>query len=146
MHHFEGNREFTIPPEHLWPKLRDAGFLVACIPDVTVKGEPTRDKAVCAVKPGFSFAGGSLDVTLHILDGTEPTALKFQLLSKGIGASADVDVSLTIAPAEAGSKIHWAADITRLGGLLKMVPSGLIKGAAQKVIEDVWGGVARQLA
>ncbi len=35
--------------------------------------------------------------------------------------------------------------MTQLGGLLKMVPSGLIRGAAQKVIEDVWDGIAKKL-
>src|SRR5262245_28402225 len=29
---FEGDRAFSVPPEQLWPKLRDAGFLVHCIP------------------------------------------------------------------------------------------------------------------
>jgi hypothetical protein len=39
----------------------------------------------------------------------------------------------------------WRAEVKSLGGLLKMVPSGLIRGAAQKVIEDVWNGVADQV-
>jgi hypothetical protein len=35
--------------------------------------------------------------------------------------------------------------VKNLGGLLKMVPGGLIRGSANKVIEDVWTGVAQKL-
>jgi len=42
--------------------------------------------------------------------------------------------------------VSWTAEVTQLGGLLKMVPAGLIRGAAHKVIEDVWDGVAKKLA
>lgn len=146
MLHFEGARDFKIPPAALWPKLRDAGFLAGCIPDASVEGTPSRDKAVCSVRPGFAFVSGSLEVNIQIVDGTEPAALKFQLLSKGIGSSSDVETSLTLAASDAGTRIHWSADVIRLGGLLKMVPSGLMKGAAQKVIEDVWTGVERRVS
>src|SRR6516162_5775335 len=35
MQPFEGERIFLLPPERLWPKLRDAAFLARCIPDGT---------------------------------------------------------------------------------------------------------------
>ncbi len=45
-----------------------------------------------------------------------------------------------------GTALHWSADVTRLGGLLKAVPAGLIRGAAQRIINDVWTGVDKQMA
>ena len=33
----------------------------------------------------------------------------------------------------------------RHGDLLKMVPAGLIRGAAQKAIDDLWGGIEQKL-
>ena len=45
MLHFEGDRDFPLSPVDLWGKLRDARFLVTCIPDATIKGEPQRDRA-----------------------------------------------------------------------------------------------------
>ena len=145
MQPFAGERIFALPPEHLWPKLRDAGYLVQCIPDGTPREGATRDRAVCAVQPGFSFMRGSLDVTIEVVGGTEPTTLQFKLISKGIGSSSEVGSSLTISKHEQGSKIDWQAELTKLTGLLKMVPAGLIRGAANKVIEDVWTGVAAKL-
>ena len=146
MLHFEGERAFSLPPAALWEKLRNAAFLAECIPDSANKGEPTRDRAERSVQPGFSFVRGSLDVTLEIVEGQSPGTLKFKLLSKGIGSSSEVETSLQIHPAETGSKVAWSADVKNLGGLLKMVPAGLVKGAAQRVIDDVWNGVCAKLA
>jgi carbon monoxide dehydrogenase subunit G len=146
MLHFEGDRDFTLPPAQVWTKLRDARFLVNCIPDASIQGTPERDKAQCSVRPGFAFAGGSLDTTVEIIDGTEPTDLRFRLTSKGIGSSSEVETALTILPSDTGSRVHWIADVKNLGGLLKAIPSGLIRGAAQKTIEDVWQGIAAKIS
>jgi carbon monoxide dehydrogenase subunit G len=145
MLHFEGERDFPLSPAELWAKLRDARFLVTCIPNASIQGEPERDKATCSVRPNFAFIGGSLDATIEIVDSKEPTDLRFLLSSKGIGTSSEVETSLTIAATDSGSRVHWLADVTRLGGLLKAVPSGLIRGAAQKTIEEVWAGIGRKV-
>jgi carbon monoxide dehydrogenase subunit G len=146
MQPFAGERVFALPPDQLWPKMRDAAFLATCIPDGTPHDGATRDRAVCTVHPGFSFMRGSLDVTIEIIDGDEPKTLRYSQKSKGIGSSSEVVTALTLEPHEGGTKIAWTAEVKTLGGLLKAVPSGLIRGAAQRVIEDVWGGVAAKLS
>jgi len=145
MQPFEGERVFTLPPDELWPKLRDAAFLATCVPDGTPHAGATRDRAVCTVHPGFSFMRGSLDVTIEILGSAEPTSIQYLQKSKGIGSSSEVETALTIEPHETGSKIKWRSEVKNLGGLLKMVPAGLIRGAANKVIEDGWAGVGAKL-
>jgi carbon monoxide dehydrogenase subunit G len=129
MLHFEGEREFPLASIDLWAKLRDARFLVTCIPDATVLGEPERDRAACSVRPGFAFIGASLDTTAAIVDAKEPTEVRFLLSSKGIGTSSEVEASLSIAATDGGARVHWSADVKQLGGLLKAVPGGLIRGA-----------------
>jgi hypothetical protein len=36
--------------------------------------------------------------------------------------------------------------VKSLGGLLKMIPTGLVRGAAEKVINDAWNRVTEKLA
>jgi carbon monoxide dehydrogenase subunit G len=145
MQPFEGEQAFSLPPDKLWPKLRDAAFLARCIPDGTPHDGATRDHAVCTVHPGFSFMRGSLDVTIDVLGGNEPTDVRLTQKSKGIGSSSEVETTLTLTPQESGTLVHWRAEVKSLGGLLKMVPTGLIRGAANKVIEDGWKGVAAKI-
>jgi carbon monoxide dehydrogenase subunit G len=143
MQQFEGERVFPQPIEQVWARLSDAAFLVRCVPDAAVHGEPDRDRARYTVKPGFSFAHGTMDVTMEIVERREPGAVKFRLTSKGIGSSNVVETALRLTPDGAATKVQWTAQVTQLGGLLKMVPEGLIRGAAQRVIEDVWNGIER---
>ena len=143
---FEGDRDFRQVPAELWEKLSDARFLAQCIPDVeTVRlAEPARAEVV--LRPGFAFVRGTLDLTLEVVDPVEPTSARLVLRAKGMGSSSDVEATLALAPQGEGTRVHWAVEIKALGGLLKPVPQGLIRGAAQKVVTDAWAAVDARLA
>jgi uncharacterized protein len=143
---FEGDKDFPKPPAEVWARLSDARFLVQCIPDAQVTGTPTAEAAECKLRPGFAFVRGTLSVTLRVVEAVPATSVRLALLSKAIGASSDVEVVLAFSPAEGGTRIHWTADVKTLTGLLKLVPQGLIRGAAEKVINDVWTQVEAKLA
>jgi uncharacterized protein len=145
MLHFEGAKDLAMPPDAVWGKLRDAGFVVQCIPGVeSIKNSSSEDSS-CVIRPGFSFVRGTLEVNIHVAEVTEPTAVRMAIASKGIGSSSQVDARLNISGLDSGSRVNWSADVTELGGLLKAVPQGLLKASAQKVIEDVWNGIETKL-
>lgn len=143
---FEGDRDFRLSPAQLWARLTDARFLVQCIPDVeSVKSVEDRQAAL-VLRPGFSFVRGTLDVDLKIQEVVEPVSANFVLKSKGIGSSADVETSFVLSPTDTGTRVHWTAEVKSLGGLLKLIPTGLVRGSAQKVLDDVWKAVEEKLA
>ncbi|HBI43925.1 MAG TPA: hypothetical protein DDY78_13900 [Planctomycetales bacterium] len=145
MTRFEGDRDFTQPPTDLFAKLIDARFLVTCLPDVESVSEQEADRAVLTLRPGLAFARGTLEVTLQVVEKTPPTAARMLLTSKGIGSSSAVEASLALAPHNDGTRVHWVAEVKELGGLLKMVPQGLIRGAAEKVLNNAWAAVEAKL-
>jgi carbon monoxide dehydrogenase subunit G len=145
MLHFEGTKDLALPPDTVWGKLRDAGFLVQCIPGVESIKQSGSDDASCVIRPGFSFVRGTLDVIIHVAEATEPSVVRLAIASKGIGSSSQIDARMNIAAQDTGSRVNWSADVTELGGLLKAVPQGLLKASAQKVIQDVWSGVENKL-
>jgi carbon monoxide dehydrogenase subunit G len=145
MLHFEGDRDLAKPPAEVWSRLSDARFLVQCIPDAQITGEPTLTTATCKVRPGLAFVRGTLEITLRVEEAVEPTSVRLMLDSKAIGAWSTVEANLAIAAHEEGLRIHWTADVKTLGGLLKLVPQGLIRGAAQSVINDVWAQVDQKI-
>jgi carbon monoxide dehydrogenase subunit G len=87
-----------------------------------------------------------MDVTLEIVERKEPEAVRVRLTSKGVGTRSVVETGLKLAAEGTGTKVNWTAKVTELGGLLKMAPAGLVRGAAHKVIEDVWEGIVKQLS
>jgi carbon monoxide dehydrogenase subunit G len=146
MQRFEGQQDFPQGADELWHKLSDARFLVGCIPDVEQIAQQDADRAVLVVRPGFSFVRGSLDTTLQRTAAEAPHRVSWHLTSRGIGSSSEVEANLEIVPEGAGSRVRWVIEVKTLGGLLKMVPAGLIRGAAQKVIADAWAALASRLA
>lgn len=141
---FEGDRDLAQAPAEVSARLADARFLVTCIPDVesVALAEPLR--AECVVRPGFAFVRGSLELTLSVVE-TAP-AVRVHLTTRGIGSSSEVEATLQVTGQDTGSRVHWVAEVKNLGGLLKAVPQGLIRGAAEKVIRDAWDGIALRLA
>jgi uncharacterized protein len=142
---FEGDRDFPQPPEEVWGKLSDARFLVQCIPDVDSVKKVESDRAELVLRPGFAFVRGTLEVTLEVAEKVAPSSAKVLVHGKGIGSSSEVESTLALAGQGGGTRVHWVAEVKSLGGLLKMVPGGLIRGAAQKVIDDVWRSVEAKL-
>ena len=72
-------------------EIRDAAFLVNCIPDATVEGTPDKDHARCSVRPSLSFVRGNLDLALTVTEAVEPTSVKILGVSKGIGSGSEVE-------------------------------------------------------
>lgn len=145
MLHFEGDQVLPQPPTEVWTHLTDARFLVGCIPGVEAISEIGPDTAVCNLRPGFSFVRGTLELSLRILPEVPGQLARVQLSTKGIGTTSAVETTMNFQPHEQGTQIHWTASIKELGGLLKAVPQGLLKAAAQKVIADAWATVSAKL-
>lgn len=143
---FEGQKDFPqTPPATAFEKLADAQFLVQCVPDVheILKQEPK--EATLTLRPGFAFIRGTIEVAIQVAETVAPASIKLDLHSKGVGTSSDIEVRLQLAPQEQGTRVTWTIDVKHLGGLLKMVPKGLIKGAAQKVVADAWARAEKLL-
>jgi carbon monoxide dehydrogenase subunit G len=142
---FEGDKDFSKAPADVWARLSDGRFLVQCIPGAESVARAEADEAVCKIRPGFAFVRGTLEVTLRVKERQPDSAVRVTLTSKGVGTSSEVDIAMTLTPQDGGTRVHWKAEVTQLGGLLKMVPKGLIRGAAQKVIGEVWANVEAKI-
>ena len=97
------------------------------------------------LEDGFAFVRGTLELTLRMADIVAGSSARLLLHSKGIGSTSDVEAALAFTPEGTGTRVRWTADVKHLGGLLKAVPQGLIKAAAQKVIADAWTAVEGKL-
>jgi uncharacterized protein len=125
--HFQGSERF---PAGVEGQLADAGFLATCVPDATVT---------------LAFISGQLETHLTVIERVANQSVTFEAVGKGVGASSTVRSQLMFHPDADGLRVDWKADVVALTGLLKMVPKGLIQGAAEKVIAEVWGGVHARL-
>ena len=145
MLHFAGDRELGQTPAVLWPKLADIRFLAGCVPDAQSVAFPDAETAQVVLRPGLSFVRGTLDLTMKITERVENASARLLLSTKGVGTTSTVEAAYSLAAFEKGTRLHWTAAVTQLGGLLKAVPQGLLKAAAQKVINDAWTALEAKL-
>ncbi|MBL8821049.1 MAG: hypothetical protein JNJ77_00575 [Planctomycetia bacterium] len=131
----QGEKRIAVPSEQLYSELADLQNLVKTLPDIKTVKEVKEDHAVVVVAPNLSFVKGELETTIDRTVATPPTHATLQVISKGIGTSMKVSASFNLSQVENETLLQWQAQVLELGGLLKLVPSGLLKGAANKVIE-----------
>jgi carbon monoxide dehydrogenase subunit G len=141
---FEGDKTFPLPPKDVFAKLSDARFLVECIPGREAVKLAEEKKAVCTQRPGFAFVRGTMELTIEVTEATADSSICFSQQAHGIGTSSTVETVVTLAATDGGTQVHWKAEVKHLGGLLKAIPSGLIRGAANKVIADVWAEIEKR--
>jgi len=146
MMHFQGERSFPTDPAETFARLADAAFIVHNLPNVTTIIEATPDRAVWKLKPGLSFVQGTLEATLTVVERSGDSVIRTEMQTKGIGAVAGVASRLEGMPRDGGgSTVRWSSEITKLEGLLKMVPKPLIIASANKVIEDSWTAIEKRM-
>lgn len=142
---FEGTETFDRSADTIFSQLADAGWLALALPDSEVS-EATSDHAVWKVRPKFTFMAGNLDTIAHVTERSPVDRVCYHITSKGVGSSSTVLASLNfIRHQDTTTQVVWVAELTELGGLLKMVPRGLLQATAQKVIDDVWASIRLKL-
>lgn len=140
-----GDRNFRLPPHELFARLRDARWLASTLSNVQILRADV-DEAAWSMRPALSFLSGSIENTLSIVERQPPSLIRLKIHTKGIGATAEVEIRLELQPAEPGTTVRWFMSIPQLTGLLKLAPKGLLQATAGKVVEEVWSHVETALA
>src|SRR5213075_2694469 len=92
----------------------------------------------CKVRPRFSFLTGSLELSFAIVESVPIEKLIVRSRGKGIGAAIVVDIEIHLATTANGTDLQWTGTIVSREGLLKPVGTGLIQGAAERIIQNLW--------
>lgn len=145
MLHFEGTELFPHGPATVFAYLADPARLARALPEHQITAE-SADAASWKVRPKFAFMAGTLDTTATVLARTPDVAVSYLIVSTGVGSSSTMETHLTLAAHPVGTQVRWTGDLVELGGLLRMVPRGMLQTAALKTIDDLWSAVRQDLA
>jgi len=135
---FSGTEHFDCTQADLWARLNDMAFISRVIPDVDKVEHLEPTGFSCKVRPKFAFLTGSLDLNFTIIESKPENRLVVRARGKGIGAAIVVDIEIHLLPTVSGTDLNWTGTIVSREGLLKPVGTGLIQGAAERVIQNLW--------
>lgn len=130
----QGERKFNLSVERMFSELSDLNNFIKIVPDVKEIKSISKDQAHIIVTPGLSFVRGELDTTIDVTTGVNEATIT--VASKGIGSFSKMQVSFQLEGTDT-TLLKWNMDVVELGGLLKLVPTSLMKGAAGKITNDL---------
>lgn len=137
----DGQHTFSVPVDVFWTRITDLPFIVSALPDVSKIKSIDENVAVVVVQPKFAFVQTDFDLNIEQRPGEPNRSVEWILQTKGIGSSSRVLATMELEPNPRGTLMHWSATVEELGGLLKLVPGGLIEAAARRVITDVLASI-----
>ena len=145
MVNLSGEERFSEEPEEIWRRLTDTRFLARILPGMVDVERAEPGMLTCRVQPKLAFLKGTLKISLEMSELAAPTSARMRIHSKAVGSTSVLEAMVELSPTDPGTRVVWSAEITELGGLLKMVSRDLIVAAAGRVISDAWTGFRSKL-
>lgn len=147
---FTGEESFNATPDKVFATITNMDAYAKAIPGL-VSSEKLPDGSMkVALKPGLSFASGTVKATMRLTEQTPPAPpangrAVMQIDSSGIGMTLNLEAAMNIVSDGAKTKIQWTGRVTNYSGLVKLAPAALVRGAADKVIKDGWEQIRKQI-
>ena len=144
MEEFTGQESIQIRESLLREHLNDPAWLASSIPDAKIV-ETTNNSAKWTAEPAIPFLTGAIETTLTVVPTDAPNMIRHDIHAESRGSGCDVTALFNIQGAENTSTVDWHFTIVNKIGLMKMVPSVLLKKFAGEAIEKAWAGLREKL-
>jgi carbon monoxide dehydrogenase subunit G len=141
-----GTELFAAPPETVFDLLTDLDQLAGNIPDLESAQRVDKQTLACVVRPGFSFMRGKVNLTIRLVKELRPESAEMETEMKGIGQAMQAESSIALRPTDSGCQLNWEVRVVQLKGLIATVSPGLVKAAAQRIIEQSYARVREKLS
>lgn len=143
---FSGSETFAAPQQRVFDVVTNLDTLAAAMPGLVSSEKLDEGTLKAVVRPGLAFLGGQIRLTVSIVETSPPDSAVLRVEGKSIGVSMKVESRLKLSPAEGGgTRLDWEARVYDMKGLIAAAPAGLIRAAAQKVINDGWNALRERV-
>lgn len=135
---FSGAPEISLPRTKVWELLLDPDFVAAAAPGVesVERVDDTHYKVVASFGVGAIRLKFRLDVALG--DLAPPERARMTTTGKAPGSNVRVETSVTLEATNGDrTRLRWKAE-SEVHGAVASVGARLLKGTAQKLVEEFW--------
>ena len=142
--HFEGTFDIKASRQKVWDFISIPNNLAKCLPDLQKLEVVAPDRFKATVKAGVGFVKGTFNFEFTMLDMQPPTHAKLSGHGSGTGSTVDLDTVIDLSDLPDGTRMAWKAD-AKVGGLIASVGQRLLEGAAQKLVNNLFTCLKKQL-
>ena len=142
---FEGTADIGAPRERVWAFVTDPEKLSRCGPDVQRVDviDPTHFKVVARAGVGPIRTTFALDVVFTELRAPEHASVRAR--GQAPGSAVEMTNTLDLADAAPGrTTLRWTSEVT-VNGMIASVGARLMQGAADKITQQVFECIKKQL-
>jgi len=142
----EGLEVFDRPRSDIWNALTDMDLMAAVIPHLQAVEETTSSSLSCRVRPGLSFLAGSIKLHFGVTEVQPDEQLRVDVEGKQMAGGLTLAIDIALSQTPVGTELKWQGDEIRRQGLLRPISQGLLRGAATRIIGQLWGNFHTALA
>jgi uncharacterized protein len=116
----EGDRDFSAPRATVWEVLNDPERMAKTMPGVESFDVHDERHWTANVKIPLGLGGLRMTVNMEKVEEREPEFAKMAIKGNGVGAIMNMETLFHLSEAEAGTRMHWEADVHLLGPVASM--------------------------
>jgi carbon monoxide dehydrogenase subunit G len=133
---FAGEFEAPRPPQEVYDFLTDPHRFAPLLPDF--QGLTLQDARHFTVKVsvGVAHIRGVADTKMELAEADPPTRATYKGQGSVAGGSMNMTASFQLAPAGAGTRVHWSGE-AQIFGRLASIAGGLLEPMAKKNLQKL---------
>ncbi|MGN6598451.1 MAG: SRPBCC family protein [Actinomycetes bacterium] len=140
-----GTASLAAPVEEVWRALNDPAVLVRTIPGCERLEEVGPDRYRMTITAGVASIRGTYEGEVALADQQAPSSFVLKASGAGAPGTVNADVTVTLAPEGAGTRLSYDADAV-VGGMVGGVGQRMLTGVARKTAGEFFSSVDAVLA
>ena len=142
---FEGDFDLKAPRQKVWEFVIVPSNIAKCLPDLQKLEVVAPHRFRATVKAGVGFVKGTFSFEFMMLDLQPATHAKLSAHGSGAGSVVDLETTMDLSDLpDGGTRMAWKAE-AKVGGLLAGVGQRLLKEAAQRLVNNLFTCLKKQL-
>jgi len=139
-----GDRSFKAPREAVWRVLNDPASMAKTMPGVQSFDVHDDKNWTANVKIPLGLGGLKMSVHMEKTEERAPEFAALRIKGDGVGAILSMTTSFELAEADAGTKMHWEADV-RIAGPVGSMGQRVLQPIVNQQVQHVLSALEAQV-
>jgi carbon monoxide dehydrogenase subunit G len=139
-----GDRTFAAPRNAVWGVLNDPASMARTMPGVESFDVHDEKRWTANVKIPLGLGGLKMKIDMEKTDEREPEFAKLNIKGQGVGAMLSMVTSFELRDSDAGTVMHWAADV-KLAGPVGSMGQRVLQPIVNQQVQHVLTALEREV-
>jgi len=139
-----GDFQVGAPAHRVYTFFLDPVGFLDCLDDPHEVRATDADHFEGTVTTGVAFIRGTFRIRGSYTGRTPDQEVRVHLQGSGLGSGIDADLVVALAPAGAGTELHWTGDV-RLSGPVATLGERVVKGTVDKKAAGLFANARKKL-